>query len=242
MTRTDTSRSKRPSHRARTAGAGREALSHERIAGAALQLIDEQGLDALSMRALGTALGVQAMALYHHFGSKGEVLDAVVELLAREIELAPRDSLDAMSRLRLALRSFRRIAVTHPHAFILIAARRFNSDSAFAVYERILEAFADTGLDARDSARWFRLLGGFASGAGLAYVASLEQVPDATPLRLERDSERIPFPHVAAVAPHLRLAELEDVFEFGLDVLFEALRSRTAAPPGRARSRRRQPS
>ena len=191
------------------------------------------------MRALGTALGVEAMALYHHFASKGEVLDAVVDLLALEIDLAPRETVDAMVRLRRAIRSFRRIAVTHPHAFILIAARRFNSDCAFAVYERILEGFADIGLDARDSARWFRLLGGFASGAGMAYVAGLEQVPDATPLRLERDPAHIPFPHVAAAAPHLLLANLDAVFEYGLDVLFDALADRSVPPVADRRPRRR---
>ena len=209
------------------------------IARAALRIIDEQGLGSLSMRALGASLGVEAMALYHHFPSKGQLLDAVVDLLALEIDLPARDRVLPLVRLRRAIRSYRRIALTHPQAFSLLAARRFNSDTAFAVYERILEGFADIGLDAADSARWFRLLGGFAGGAGMAYVAGLEQGPDATPLRLERDPGRIAHPHVAAVAPHLRLANLDGVFEYGLDVLFEALAQHTQAAAATSRQRRR---
>ena len=81
-------------------------------------------------------------------------------------------------------------------------------------------------MDAGESARWFRLIGGFASGSGLAEVASRERVPDATSLRLQHAPERIAYPRVRAVARHLTVQKLDDVFEFGLDVLFEALAAR----------------
>ena len=87
--------------------------------------------------------------------------------------------------------------------------------------------FGELGLDAKQSARWFRLIGGFASGAGMAEVASRERVADATPLRLERSPEMIAYPRVRAVAPHLSVKQLDSVFEFGLDVLFGALAAQT---------------
>lgn len=222
----------------------RGPLTRAAIADAALALIDAEGLEALSMRRLGAALGVEAMALYHHFASKGELLDAVQERLLDELDLPPRGSLPPLTRLRRMIASYRAIAVRHPPAFILLAARRFNTERAFAVYESILEAFADLGLDAAQSARWFRLIGGYAGGAGMAEVASRERVADATPLTLQRSPQAVPFPHVRAVAPHLQVERLDAVFEHGLDVLFEALESRlgpasSARTPAARRSVRR---
>jgi len=224
----------------------RDPLSREAIAAAALALIDEDGLEALSMRRLGARLGVEAMALYHHLPGKGELLDAVQERLLDELTLPPRGSVEPLARLRAMARDYRAAAIRHPRAFVLLAARRFNTPRAFAYYETLLEAFADLGLDARGCARWFRLIGGFLSGAGMAEVASRERVADATPLALERSPERIgDFPRVRAVAPHLAVKSLDAVFEFGLDVLFKALADESAAQAarrsGHATARRRHP-
>lgn len=62
---------------ARDGEAPREPLSRERIVAAALELIDDEGLDALTMRALGQRLGVEAMALYYYFPNKAALLEAV---------------------------------------------------------------------------------------------------------------------------------------------------------------------
>ena len=207
--------------------ARRAPLSRERIARAALELIDEEGLENCSMRRLGARLGVEAMALYHHFPSKGDLLDGVVDCLVEEIELP--DSGTPLLRLRACIRSYRACAIRHPPAFVLLAARRFNTERAFAFYEALLGVFGELGLTAQQSARWFRLIGGFASGAGMADVASRERIADATPLRLERSPELIAFPRVRAVAPHLSVKNLDSVFEFGLDVLFDALAAQTAS-------------
>lgn len=204
----------------------RPPLTRERIAATALVLIDEVGLDGCSMRRLGSRLGVEAMALYHHFPDKGGLLDAVMDELVAEWDLPARGTQPPLGRLRHLLRSYRATALRHPQAFLLLAARRFNTERSFAMYERILEAFADLGLDASESARWFHLIGGFASGSGMADVAGREPVADPTPPRLERDPARIPYPHVRAVAPYLRADKLDAVFEFGLEVLFDALAAR----------------
>jgi AcrR family transcriptional regulator len=212
-----------PGRVAGRAGSAREPLTRERIADAALRLIDGDGLDALSMRKLGTELGVEAMALYHHFPSKGDLLDAVMDRLLLDMDLPARDAMEPLARLRQALRSYRHLAIAHPHAFPLLVGRRFNTDAAFALYERLLDAFADAGLPPEQAARWFRTTGYFTSGAGMADIASRELEPSATPLKLERDPGDPRYPHVAAVAQFLKVKELDAVFEFGLDVLFEAL-------------------
>ncbi|MGN4066161.1 TetR/AcrR family transcriptional regulator [Burkholderia gladioli] len=205
----------------------RAPLTRERIAQAALALIDDEGLDGCSMRRLGARLGVEAMAIYHHFKGKGELLDAVMEQLLVGQQLNA--CLPPLKRLREFMRNQRAVAIAHPRAFILLASRRFNTDFAFALYEQVLAAFAELGLSARESAFWFRLIGGYVCGAGMAEVASREQVDDATTLLLEHAPERIAYPHVRAIAPHLAVERLEANFELSLDVLFGALAAQVAA-------------
>jgi AcrR family transcriptional regulator len=214
--------------RASPARPRRQPLSAERIAEAALQLIDERGLEAFSMRRLGERLGVEAMALYHYFPSRGRLLDAVMDVLVVGIPV-PGDALPAEQRLRELLRAWRHVAIDHPHAFGLLAGRRFNSPRAYEFYENVLRCFAELGFAPDEAARWFRTLGYFASGAGMADIAGREWVRDATPLTLERAPETLPYPHVAAVAAHLRADKLDEVFEFGLGVLLDALRDAASA-------------
>jgi AcrR family transcriptional regulator len=61
----------------------RDALTPERVVEAALRLADEHGLEALTMRRLGTALGVEAMSLYRHVASKEALLDALADAIVR---------------------------------------------------------------------------------------------------------------------------------------------------------------
>lgn len=201
----------------------RVPLDRDRIAAVALTLIDSLGIDGCSMRRLGQELGVEAMALYHHFKSKGELLDAVQELLIAEIEMPDPASDPPLERIRRGMRSYRQIAVRHPRAFMLLAARRFNTKRAFDIYEQLLLMYADCGLAPREQAYWFRLMGGFVNGAGMAYVASIEHIPDPTKLQLQHAPQAIPLPHVAAVAPFLRIEGLDAAFEFGLDTLLGVL-------------------
>ena len=221
--------------RARSRGkTARTPLTREAIVAAALTQIDAKGLEGLSMRTLGAALGVEAMALYHHFPSKDALLEGVMERLLVEVEMPPAGSTPPLERLRRFVRSYRQIAVRHPHAFVLLAVRRFNSEAVFTLYERILDALAEAGLDPVQSARLFRLIGYYASGAGLAEIASRAQDPDAAPVSVEHAGDRQRFPRVAAVARYLRVSNLDAVFEFGLDVLFDEIR-RQAALGRRAR-------
>jgi len=198
-------------------------LTREAISATALEVIDREGLDGLTMRRLGNELGVEAMALYHHFRNKGELLDAVMDRMLDEIEWPARESVPPMTRLKKMFKSYRNLAIHHPHAFVLLAYRRFNTEHSFALYEQILEAMGELGLDAALSARFFRMFGYYMNGAGLAEIASRAAAPDATPVQLEdfRDGKR--FPHVAAVVPHLRIKNLEAIYDYGLDMLFREM-------------------
>ena len=105
----------------------RVPLSRGRIVAAALDHIDANGLPGLTMRRLGEQLGVEAMALYRYVPSKEDLLDAVVESLVADMRAedvvidSPRDGWqDFLQRLAHGVR---RVALTHPKAFPLVASR-----------------------------------------------------------------------------------------------------------------------
>ncbi len=65
----------------------RAPLTKERVLRAAVDLLDRDGIDALSMRKLGQELGVEAMALYRHVRNKDDILDGAIDVVLAEIEL-----------------------------------------------------------------------------------------------------------------------------------------------------------
>src|ERR687897_3600398 len=71
--------------------AKRQPLSRRRILEAAVRFVDREGLEALSMRKLGSELGVEAMSLYNHVPNKDALLDGMVEVLLGELEVPPED-------------------------------------------------------------------------------------------------------------------------------------------------------
>ncbi|MFC5823607.1 TetR/AcrR family transcriptional regulator [Nonomuraea insulae] len=90
---------------------------------AAIRLADRDGLAALSMRRLGTELGVEAMALYHHFPSKDTLLDGMVEELATVEPVARFDGTDWREGLRGYTRARLETLAAHPNLVPLVLSR-----------------------------------------------------------------------------------------------------------------------
>ena len=195
-------------------------LNKRLIAVTALELIDRDGLEDFSMRQIGAALGVEAMAIYHYFPNKAELLDGVQELLFEEIEATALPGLQPLQRLRVMFEGSRHVAIRHPRAYLLVPMRRFRTKWSLEFYERLLQTFHDAGLDGEATARYFRVLAGFATGAALAEIGSRAQQPDASPVILESFSDTKNFPRVSSVVPHLQVAKLGRIFDFGLDIIF----------------------
>jgi AcrR family transcriptional regulator len=122
----------------------RADLSRGRIVTAAIELADEDGLEAVSMRRIGQRLGVEAMSLYNHIPNKDAVLDAMVDLLVGQIELPPDDASwrDAIRGRAVAAR---RVILAHPWAPRLIAARSTTSRSILGYLDGVVGAFAAAG-------------------------------------------------------------------------------------------------
>ena len=200
----------------------RDTLAPERIITQALALIDLDGLDAFSTRKLGAVLGVEAMALYHHFPSKGHLLDAVADRILSEVVVPTAPADDPIARLRLAVYSYRSVARAHPKAFLLIAARRFNTPNALALLEKLLALHQDAGLSAVRAARHFRMLGYFLNGALLSELTVLGQSPDSIGSAVDSGiPER--YPAIAKSAPYLGSAYLDATFHEGLEAILKRI-------------------
>jgi AcrR family transcriptional regulator len=104
--------------------ARRETLSRDRVLEAALALVDREGGEAVSMRRLAEALGVEAMSLYHHVENKAAVLDGIFERVLAELPPAPpaKGFRSAMAERGRALRAVLR---RHPNALAIFATRAF---------------------------------------------------------------------------------------------------------------------
>jgi AcrR family transcriptional regulator len=102
-------------------------LSLDRIVTTTLELVDEQGIGAASMRAVSSRLGVRSMSLYRYVQDRDELLDAVVERIVNELADDPEVQLRPVDGWRPYLTGMahgvRRYARAHPHAFPLVATR-----------------------------------------------------------------------------------------------------------------------
>ena len=92
-----------------------KGLSREGILAAALDLADREGLEAVSMRRLGQALGVEAMSIYKHVANKDAILDGLLERVLSEVEL-PHSAGDWEAELRHAAVSLHEALARHPWA------------------------------------------------------------------------------------------------------------------------------
>ncbi|WP_404789517.1 TetR/AcrR family transcriptional regulator C-terminal domain-containing protein [Altericista sp. CCNU0014] len=97
-------------------------LSRERVLRAAIRLADEEGFEALSMRKLAQALGVQAMSLYNHVANKDDLLDGIVDSVVAEIEV-PSLAAGWKTAMRRRATSARAVLLRHPWATMPLVSR-----------------------------------------------------------------------------------------------------------------------
>jgi AcrR family transcriptional regulator len=202
---------------------GREpvGLTHDAVRREALRLIDREGLEEFSTRKLGRALGCEAMAIYWYYPSKEALLDAVVDLLVSSIMPSlstPRGGwVDALRRIAHA---YRGIADAHPRAFPLLATRRFATAGTYAFLEQLFEMAHAQGIPDRTIARFFRAVAGYCSGVALDELAGARAAAGDR----EGDGDgAASFPRLAAVTRWLEPRYDEETFDFGLEILLEAL-------------------
>jgi AcrR family transcriptional regulator len=199
------------------AKAGRKPLTRESIVTAALELVDAGGLEALSMRALGAKLGVQAMSLYNHVANKDAVLDGLHERLIMQIELDA-GAADWIEALRSAVRSYRAVARAHPQAFVLLATRPLTTPQEVL---RVAPLFEQIGAAGYGIVQRVLLVQAFFTAVNGILLAEVAPVPGHSDVA-EPDS---PAVFMAAADAHLehdgglgRIAELAGTGFSGIEL------------------------
>jgi AcrR family transcriptional regulator len=137
------------------------------ILGAALELADERGLEAVTMHAVAQRLSVTPMALYRHVDDKQALLDGLVERLLTSYPLPPAGA-PWDGRLTAMAQAVRSTAKRHPAVFPLLLTRPAMTPSARVVRDYVQAALREAGLDAAAAARAERLI----STAVLGFAAS----------------------------------------------------------------------
>lgn len=209
----------------------RGTITRARILTAALEIIDRNGVDALSMRRLGKALDRDPMTLYRHAPNKATLLDGVAESVLEQLHVDTADS-EWTTQLRQVGRDFRRLALDHPHVVPLLVTRPLATPlglrprGTLRPLEDILALLTRAGFAAADALHIYRALFGFLYGHVLNELQELVERPDEHDDLLRLGLHRLPigeFPLLRALAPVLASYDGAAEFERGLDILIAGL-------------------
>jgi len=202
----------------------RPPLTRERIVVAAAEMVDADGVEALSMRKLGAALGVEAMSLYNHVANKDDVLDRILDLVLAEIELPDRN-LPWDTQIRRLSLAFRTAGHAHPGVFPLFGSRSIRSVDGFAPLEQSYAALRGAGLGPEAALDGFTALSSFVFGYVLTELGGLVDQALSQRRDPEADQAITDRPLLAEMGLVLAARDPERQFQVGLDLLLGGLRS-----------------
>ncbi|GAB3482289.1 TetR/AcrR family transcriptional regulator [Nocardiopsis coralliicola] len=202
-------------------------LDRARITAAAVELLDEDGLGALSTRRLAAKLGVRSPTLYWHVRSKAELLDLVAEAICADAfridtALPWRDQLSA------GLHQFRALLLRHRDAAALLQQRPPTGPNRLAHIDTTAGILLRAGFTAADAAAIARVLTAhvLASAGGARHGDGGQAAPP--PALADPPAD---LPHLRAVGPALARLDADAVYATGVELLLDGLELRLARTP-----------
>jgi AcrR family transcriptional regulator len=217
------------------AASTREPLTRDRVIEAALRVMDEEGLEAVSMRRVAREVGVEAMSLYHHVEDKEDLLDGICERVMAEFEF-PEPVDDWAENCRRGARAWRRLLQAHPAVMRLFAEQRgpVRSIDSMRPMEFALEILRGAGLSDRDTAQAFHAFGGYIQGFVMMELGSIAGGSDEEHMKMHAElAAAMPgeFPALQAVSRYFAECEPDEQFEFGLELLIRGLEAKARKAP-----------
>jgi AcrR family transcriptional regulator len=204
----------------RAAAQSSRGLTLDVIVEAAVEMVGEDGVEALSMRHLGARLGVGAMTLYGYVRTKEELLGEVANRFLNEIEL-PDPALPWQAQVTELFRSARRVFLEHPALIPIAAGQRIDATGAYRGAEVVFAALRDAGLPDERIVGAFDALVSFTIGATQREAGLSAQARDPLPGIQALDPEQ--YPHVVALAAPLAARDPARDFEVGLALLIAGM-------------------
>lgn len=200
-------------------------LNREAILSAAEEILRSEGLDAMTMRRVGTELGADPTAIYRHFRNKEELVIELADRAFGRVDL-PDPELPWKDGMRQIARSVRRIYAVHADFATVLVRQADDTPNLERVTECTLRLLSEAGLPPAETGRMYSVVVTHIAGSGL-FNAMVGGEPDAGEGRAltRRSYAALPveeFPHSVAAAPHL-FPEPEEADELALDLLIEAI-------------------
>jgi AcrR family transcriptional regulator len=206
----------------------RQPLSRDRILRQALELADEGGVDALTMRKLGDALGFEAMSLYRHVANKDDMLGGMLDLVLAEWEL-PAAAVEWDEAIRDSAVSVHAALRRHKWAARLLMSAPGARPGRVQYMDALLRRLRESGFDPDTTYHAYHVLDGHIFGFTL-WEGNYDIAPADMTRMAEQFNRLIPFDHYPDLMEH-RDRHLEEgphrevsAFEFGLDLILDGLR------------------
>jgi AcrR family transcriptional regulator len=201
-------------------------LERGHIVRTALELVDRDGLDALSMRRLGAELGVDPMAIYYHIPNKQALLEAIVEAVMSEIDLSvDNPAASPEERVLCAACAYRDVMLAHVNALPILLAHGPATPAAMRPVECLIGILRDAGLPPPEAFAGMQIIAAAVRGAvgmGLAPNDAVQRTAEhrfQSMLRLFQPTE---FPYLLEALPYANNF-FESGFDFGIRILVRGL-------------------
>lgn len=195
---------------------------------AAVRLADEGGLEALTMRRLGQALGVEAMSLYNHVAGKEDVLDGLVDVVFAEIEL-PCEHNDWKTAMRRRAISAREALARHRWGIGLMESRVHPGPANLRHHDSVLRCLREAGFSLEMAGHAYSALDSYIYGfalqqANLPFDTGEQAAEVAETIMGQFPTREYPDLADFAIKRVMRPGySYTDEFEFGLDLLLDGL-------------------
>jgi AcrR family transcriptional regulator len=222
----------------------RPVLTRERVVAAGVELVDEGGPEALTMRAVAQRLGSGVMSLYRHVAGREELLDLVLAAMAADVPRTPPIG-EWRADLAAAARDVRAGLLHRPHLTVLLTSRSGRGGAEVSMLERTLGILRSAGFSPEEAVLVNHALGNYVAGAalweavGMAGTAGPERrsrLEAAADTMAALPPER--FPSLAWVGRSIIKGTLEERFEFGLRALIDGFEIALSAAPAVSSGRR----
>jgi AcrR family transcriptional regulator len=207
----------------------RRTLTREHVVDAALTVISTRGVDALSMRALATRLGVVPGALYRHVRNKQQLYDLVLDGVLAEVDCEVDHHLAWTEQVKVLAHRLRTVLENHPGIAGLLKTRDPLGPHSLALAEAFLAPLDAAGLPERETGLAFSLIYDYTLGFALCSSSSVneQRVQDAaTRNKLHAFLRSLPadrFPTLVALGEHVWLNNRDERFTAGLNTLVAGL-------------------
>ena len=203
-----------------------QPLTRDRVLAAGLDLADEIGIEAFTIRRLAEALGVGPMTIYHHVPSKEEIIDGMVDLVFAEIALPPED-LDWKAAMRVRCGSAREVLRRHPWAPPLMESRLSPGPANLRHHDAVLGCLLRGGFSLELVAHAYATIDSFVYGFALEEAnlpaqgaEGFGEVAEEMSAMFDPDA----YPNLVAFTVEHVLQpgyDFGDSFDFGLDLILD---------------------